>query len=302
MAEQRGSKGLSRADVLVAAVVCLLLIALVPVLFARPREQSVRKLCAANLAQIGKAMFVYAGDYEDEFPRVGGPGTGWGPVSNWAAADRRTAFGLAKDGSGGMASINSCFYLLVKRYDVPPRLFLCAGDKGSTEFKIRGPGLQLSDIWDFGPSGEAFKHCSYTYQIPFGLYAFTTSSGPNLAVAADRNPWIASPAADPSLWVNFMPDIAFPGGAMGNSATARSGNSITHQQDGQNVLFVDGRVSFEKRAFCAVENDNIYTRARPWSVAMCMACCLSSIRRSRRRGGRIPFSFMIRPPSTGQVR
>jgi hypothetical protein len=54
MAEQRGLRSLSRADVLVAAIICLLLILLVPVLFARPREQSIRKTCAANLAQIGK--------------------------------------------------------------------------------------------------------------------------------------------------------------------------------------------------------------------------------------------------------
>ena len=46
---------------------------------------------------------------------------------------------------------------------------------------------------------------------------------------------------------------------MGTSDQARIGNSITHQRDGQNVLFLDGRVRFERRAYCAVGKDNIYT-------------------------------------------
>ena len=263
MAEQCGSKGLSRADVLVAAVVCLLLIVLVPVLFAKPREQSVRKLCAANLAQIGKAMFVYANDYEDELPRAGGRNTVWGNTANWTAADRRTAFAMSVDGSGGQASINSCFYLLVKYYEMPTRLFLCPGDKGTTEFKIQVPGLRLADVWDFGPSTDAITHCSFAYHVPFGRYALTTSSDPNMAVAADRNPWIASPAADANVWVNFRPDTVIPGvGQSASTAQGRIGTSVTHLSDGQNVLFLDGRVRFEKRAFCAVDQDNIYTISR----------------------------------------
>jgi hypothetical protein len=63
MAEQHGSRRLTHADVLVIGAVCLLLILLVPVLFAKPREQAVRRVCGANLAQIGKAMLLYADDY-----------------------------------------------------------------------------------------------------------------------------------------------------------------------------------------------------------------------------------------------
>ena len=31
------------------------------------------------------------------------------------------------------------------------------------------------------------------------------------------------------------------------------------KHDGQNVLFLDGRVTFETRSYCGVERDNIYT-------------------------------------------
>jgi hypothetical protein len=37
------------------------------------------------------------------------------------------------------------------------------------------------------------------------------------------------------------------------------GNAVQHQNDGQNVMFLDTHVNFEKRAYCSVEDDNIYT-------------------------------------------
>ena len=269
MAEPHSSRRLTRADVLIAAVTCLLLTLLVPVLFAKPREGSVRRLCAANLAQIGKAMLVYAGDNEGDLPRAGGPGTIWGimPATGWMAVDRRVAFGLAVDGSGGTASISSSFYLLVKYEQMTPRAFVCKGDKGTTEFKLSErtdvwKNFELADAWDFGPPDEAFKHCSYAYHIPYGIYALNTSLDPNFPVVADRNPWIKSPAADPSPWAMFRPDIDFIGGSAGKAEYARQGNSITHRLDGQNVLFLDGRVTFEKRAYCGVDRDNIYTASR----------------------------------------
>ena len=34
---------------------------------------------------------------------------------------------------------------------------------------------------------------------------------------------------------------------------------MAHQGEGQNVLFMDSHVEFEKRSFCGIEEDNIYT-------------------------------------------
>jgi len=284
MAEQRSSRKLTRVDVLVAVIACLLLILLVSVLFARPREGSIRRLCAANLAQIGKAMLVYAGDNEGNLPRAGGPSTRWAgmPYSlAWKAPHHAMAFGSAMDGTGGQASISSSLYLLVKYYQMPPRVFVCKGDLGTTDFKLSGRtdvplNFGLADAWDLGPPDEAVKHCSYAYHMPYGMYPLDTSLDPNLAVAADRNPWIISPAASPAVWADFRPDIAYPGGAVGTSEMARWGNSVTHQLDGQNVLFLDGRVTFAKRAYCGVDKDNIYTistnmfggRGDPYGIGM----------------------------------
>ncbi len=105
--------------------------------------------------------------------------------------------GLGADGSGGMATITSSFYLLVKYAEVTPKSFICKGDSGTREFKptdYNAGDRDLIDLWDFGT--ESSQHCSYSYHMPYGLYALTTSSEPGMAVAADRNPWMTSPAAE----------------------------------------------------------------------------------------------------------
>jgi prepilin-type processing-associated H-X9-DG protein len=275
MAERWNRRGVTRVDVLVAGAVCLLLIVLVPVLLAKPREQSIRQLCGANLAQIGKTMLAYANDYQGALPRAGGPTTTWGSVLNWKFPNRYVAFGLDAKSQGGTATISSCFFLLVKHYEVPTRLFICRDDQGTTEFVLSGWGksiptnFKLTDAWDFGPRTESFKHCSYSYHIPFGLYPLTTSRDPNLAVAADRNPWLKSPMSSPASLLGFKPDLDM---YRGTPEQACAGNAVTHGRDGQNVLFLDGHVTFEKRSYCGVEEDNIYlismdlTRGSPLGI------------------------------------
>jgi hypothetical protein len=169
----------------VIAATGLSLILLVPVLFAKPREQAIRTLCAANLAQIGKAMLLYAGDNAGVLPRAGGRNTIWGETRNWLATDRRTAFGLALDGTGGKASISASFYLLVKHLGIPPQVFVCKADRGTTEFKLSGLIMPdprtLADLWDFGPVTDAVKHCSYTYHVPFSVLRASTIMPPSLS-------------------------------------------------------------------------------------------------------------------------
>jgi prepilin-type processing-associated H-X9-DG protein len=78
-----------------------------------------------------------------------------------------------------------------------------------------------------------------------------------MAVAADRNPFIESPAAAAEDMTDFIPDL--PPAFSGSSEQAKIANALAHQRDGQNVLFLDSHVEFEKRAFCGIEDDNIYT-------------------------------------------
>ena len=255
-------KGFTLVELLVViAIIALLMGILMPAL-ARVRQLAFRMVCGTNLSGIGKAMLLYSNDYEDELPRAGGRSTTWGGPVQWAAADRFGAYNVGADGSGGVATVSSSFYLLVKYTEVTPKQFVCKGDAGTTEWKLSeepqlpSPDFEYIDAWDFG--SEPYKHCSYSYHQPYGMYALTTSGESGLAVAADRNPWLKSPAADPRdpSRMPFAPDIA-----PWNSTTerARNGNCNAHQLDGQNVMFLDTHVLFEKRAFCSVEDDNVYT-------------------------------------------
>jgi prepilin-type N-terminal cleavage/methylation domain-containing protein len=249
-------KGFTLVELLVViAIIALLMGILMPAL-ARVRQVAFRMVCGTNLSGIGKAMLIYANDYDDELPRAGGRNSTWtGIIPQWLADNRFAAYGLSPDGSGGMATITSSFYLLVKYAEVTPKSFVCKSDSGTTEFKpaeYNAGDRELIDLWDFGP--EAVNHCSYSYHMPYGLYALTTSSEPGMAIAADRNPWITSPAAegkDAALLSSYNPT--------GGKEAINIGNAIAHQEDGQNVLFMDSHVSFMKRPFCAVNDDNIYT-------------------------------------------
>jgi prepilin-type N-terminal cleavage/methylation domain-containing protein len=260
-------KGFTLVELLVViAIIALLMGILMPAL-SRVRQLAFRLTCGTNLSGIGKAMLIYANDYEDELPRAGGrTNCTWGPLTgnNYAAATRQLAYGVDASGNGGKASISSCFYLLVKYAEVTPKSFVCKGDSGTAEFKMADTGLtgntELIDLWDFGTTAIAAKSCSYSYHSPFGTYALTVSSEPGFAVAADRNPYIESPAGAAANPAQFIPDMT--GFTGGTSETAKLGNAVAHQNEGQNVLFLDAHVDFEKRAYCSIEDDNIYTISR----------------------------------------
>ncbi len=251
-------KGFTLVELLVViAIIALLMGILMPAL-ARVRQIAYRLYCGTNLSGIGKAMLIYCNDYDDEMPKAGGRSSAYaGSITNWRNVTRQVAFNLAADGSGGAANMTSCFYLLIKYSEVTPKSFLCKGDSGVTEFKLSDHGLtgaELIDCWDFGPAPTQ-RNCSYSYHFPYGVFALTSSSEPGMAVAADPNPWQSTPgqlAKTNTEWTRFNTGT--------DRESIKKGNAMTHQEDGQNVLFMDGHSVFEKSPSCGVDDDNIYTR------------------------------------------
>ena len=239
-------KGFTLVELLVViAIIALLMGILMPAL-SRVRQIAFRLVCGTNLSGIGKAMLIYANDYEDEFPKAGGPGTEWrGSGIAWNAADRKAAYGLSANGSGGKATITSSLYLLVKYAEVTPKSFICKGDPDVTEFNP-GNNYDLIQLWDFGEKGT--EHCSYSYHIPYSSFAMKTTSEPGMVIAADPNPWVDTTR---SL------DSFNPGG---DKDAKRYANAATHQREGQNVLFLDSHVTFEDLSSCGIDDDNIYTQ------------------------------------------
>ncbi|MHC4692931.1 MAG: Hint domain-containing protein, partial [Planctomycetota bacterium] len=152
-------------------------------------------------------------------------------------------------------------YLLVKYAEVTTKSFVCKGEPTKKAFKASDylANYEDEDVWDFGPSDwnndiGPYNHCSYSYHMPYNQrFLSLASSEPGMAVAADRNPqldWYASTT-------NF--DIHNNNRNTEGIKYSQLGNAGSHQREGQNVLFMDNHVYFEKLSNCGVDEDNIYT-------------------------------------------
>jgi hypothetical protein len=228
-------------------VICFLAV------LARPRSIAFKMVCGSNLSGMGRAMLIYANDYDNDFPRAGYAGTQWGnQVLNWAAPDRASAYG-----NPGQATISASLYLLVKYAEVTPKSFICKkGEPTKVPFKASDyrANFEDEDAWDFGP--EPTKHYSYSYHMPYGPYPLSTASSESgMAVVADRNPWL-DPYTDTA---GFKWDSQTKTRRRENIKRYKKGNSGLHKREGQNILFLDNHVYFEKQSFCGVNDDNIYT-------------------------------------------
>jgi len=246
-------------DILVVAFICMFLIIIIQPACRKSRIESYQITCANNLSSIGKAMQVYTNDNDGKYPRAGGPTSKWSTqIADYRALNRNLAFQIGSDGSGGYVTISSSLYLLIKHAGLSPKTFVCPGDYGVTVFNPADYGVHdktPADLWDFGPhintEDNPSNHCSYAYHMPYGQYALTTSSDPGMAVAADRNPWMSISAENAKDFGQFNPD--------GDRDAVKAGNAFAHDNEGQNVLFVDGHVNFEKTPCCGPNKDNIYT-------------------------------------------
>ncbi len=250
-----GKSQLRLLDMLVLIGVIGLLMAILLPMLAKLRRRRFRTTCANNLSQIGKAMHFYSNDYNNELPRAGGPNATWGRTPNWQADSVANAYGLESNKTAAQASISASLYLLVKYEQVTPKSFICKGDRGVTDFKSSEYATydkELHDLWDFGP--QPSKHYSYSYHMPYGLHSLTTSNLPGMAVVADLNPWVKTHRRDARTNDDWS---AFSSGA--DREHIKRGNTLSHQDEGQNVLFVDEHVAFEKTPACGVNKDNIYT-------------------------------------------
>jgi hypothetical protein len=185
------------------------------------------------------------------------------------------------------ATISSSYYRLVRYAEVAPKQFVCKGDAGTKEFSrsdyaddyIAIVGMELTELWDFGPTPGI--HCSYSYHMPYSFagpggttsYSMNASSSPKSPLCADRNPFIDKNADsyiwDPptvygSGWVEwdkilnvYRDPVALAPG------TEKYGNAYAHLRETQNVLYNDFHVEPEPYPNIGIEQDNIWKR---WSA------------------------------------
>jgi hypothetical protein len=265
----------------VIGIIAVLMGILLPALSA-VRRTAQRVVCGSSLAGLGKAILLYGNEYGGDYPRAGGPAGTWGTggeIIDWT------------DQAGhqwGMPpctiTITTSLYLLVKYEDVTPGQFICRGDSGARELKLSDaaaglpPGINdVTMVWDFG-SGTAYPttpyypgvYNSYAYHCPYdnakmasgASFPLRSDSSPASPVCADRNPYWDRNA---TVYLNGNTCAGDPKEPPPTCTTAsgykddyKTGNAAAHQRDGQNVLFNDTHVRFEKFPNVGIGKDNIW--------------------------------------------
>ena len=138
-----------------------------------------------------------------------------------------------------------------------PDVFVCPSQSSHTGDKSVADYTLVRDFWK--PD-----NISYSYQDAAGPYKLTSAMSPNLAVAADANPQRPDFASAVTDYVGSPAQANYEEASWGAIATPDTAkwklNSPNHKFKGQNVLYLDGHVTFETHPYCGVRYDNIWTQ------------------------------------------
>jgi len=265
----------------VVAIIALLISILLPSL-SRAREIAKRSVCAANLRGIGQGCKVYSNDNDDWFPHSRyKDATGGTDNATEVSFVTYLSDNLEKVTDSTMESTvhpSRSLFLLVINGTCTTKQFICPSS-GDTEDDLRNrsgstqtaaqPGVNRFDF-------RGYPWLSYGYQLPFGQKAKPNENmDARMPIAADKGPWYEA-GSDGGKGNIKDKDKGGQGTSLNIGETDpskilqldndrwRPYNSRNHNGEGQNVLFQDGHVDFEKRPIVGVNYDNIYTQTDAW--------------------------------------
>ena len=276
----------------VVAIIALLISILLPSL-SRARELAKRAVCSSNLRGIGQGQHIYANDNIEWFPNSlceEGPSPDNAANGHaveyithmseeyWLRAQNPDDSSEENFVDWDKVHVSRSLFLLVIGGQCTPKQFICASS-GEPEDSMRNKGPGASGLegevaaqagvnrFDF----RAYQNMSYGYQMPFGRKGKPREAmDTRMPIACDKGPYFESgetgdngntmdrartPPAPPGFegYDNENDILKIPNDKW------RPYNSRNHNQEGQEILYVDGHVEFNKTAAAGVNNDNIYT-------------------------------------------
>jgi prepilin-type processing-associated H-X9-DG protein len=254
-----GRQGFSIIEFLVLiGVVALLGSIFIPYL-SRTREMERRTRCADHLAKFAMILREYAKQNNYLLPST--PYDAVGKPNGYTAftgADEANPFAATTTVASNDVTA-SLFLLMRENYisngrEVGLSLYICpsSNDVADLLTDANGRAVSVSQRSNFRlPANLSYGYCSpFSSAAKFRMN--TDWLDPTFAVMADKSPG-----------VSVTSDVTAPPIDAPALEIARA-NSNNHGQAGQNVLFGDGHVSFERSPYCgyhdrSIKSDNIFT-------------------------------------------
>lgn len=257
----------------VVAIIALLISILLPSL-SRARELSKRAVCSANLRGLGQSQHIYSNDNNENFTQdmakepAGAEGTTEVDFVGQMGKNYSTKITTTNSNT---THVSRAMFLLVIQTGTAPKAFVCPSS-GDQEDDLRNgasgsqtaaqPGVNRFDFL-------GYPHVSYGYQMPFGKRARPNQNlDTRMPLMSDKGPYFeaGSKGSDNSTVDKAVSGATAPDFGSNpqdffkaDNDRWRPYNSRNHNGEGQNVLYVDDHVEFQKRPIAGINNDNIFT-------------------------------------------
>jgi prepilin-type N-terminal cleavage/methylation domain-containing protein/prepilin-type processing-associated H-X9-DG protein len=219
----RRARAFTLIELLTVMAIMAALIAMSMPTLSRTREEAKRTVCMANQRGIGHAFYLYAMNAPDPgvFPMIAQTSTATSSnMQIFNSVDR-----TMEPSTTGIPSPTVDMWAVVRVSYALPKQFICPSTTDAPD-----PMADSTVYYDF--ASAANLSYAYQYQHSPNRRTIGMSSEPVFPVLADSNPYIKGGIASPLI---------------SDRTGSGRGNSLNHtNREGQNVLYQDGHVEFEK--------------------------------------------------------
>ncbi len=227
----------------VIGIIGLLLAILLPAM-ERARHKGYVVACTANLHQLGLALQMYAGDNHGALPRtVYVPDA---PLTEGTGASAADAF---VGGAGGVSvnDLTAPLWLLLRASHTKTDVMICPyNDVNEFSADPAKPATTANFSAVAKHLGYSYANCYPSSASVAAGYKVAGKLPNDFPLMADMNPGTKRHANVAAVKKGSPKSVV------------ELGNSENHEQEGQNVLYADGRVEYKLTPLCGVADNNIY--------------------------------------------